>query len=521
MVFISQINASGISPRNLPGTVVLNITNNSQESNITSGTSNGFHYPPAIPIYSSSNSIAPNPFPQVSSDEQIGLTFPQNFASLAYNITATEQDANYSYGPGYLLNGFSNTGYWYQVGLSWDWPGFQGFKMIYAVFTPSGKIVLGPENGYNIPFSGPVNQGDKVGLYLYFYNETVVMYAYDWNTGAYAYETYSSENATYFAGSSFGAGSSQGTFTGLMTEQYHVGQYNGTEQPAIYSIISDGSGLSSGTFWMDEFNSTTHGGGWFACNNLCLIPNTFTNPNQFQSFTSHGAIGTANAYDFISGNSPLILAAPTPSNSTIDQGQSVLLNSIISNVTGGYTYNWLEETPGTSIYSSNSSKVNNINLSLSNWQNSPCGIANNNNAKRTQALVTNTQQVPHIYNCPIFKGDISSKTLAAIPTGIKINNSNITGSLNWAGYAVSESSPTVTSVLGSWIVQPAQPNVNATYSSQWIGIGGFSDSSLIQTGTESDYYNGSAHYDAWYELLPAFEELDEYIEVPGVSSSQL
>src|SRR5208282_654328 len=44
-----------------------------------------------------------------------------------------------------------------------------------------------------------------------------------------------------------------------------------------------------------------------------------------------------------------------------------------------------------------------------------------------------------------------------------------------------------------------------TYSSAWIGVDGFNDSDLIQTGTEEDYYSGSAHYDAWWEILPASE----------------
>lgn len=88
-----------------------------------------------------------------------------------------------------------------------------------------------------------------------------------------------------------------------------------------------------------------------------------------------------------------------------------------------------------------------------------------------------------------------------------------TNSLNWAGYVASSNmkspSATVTSVAGSWIVQNVTGSgQKATYSSQWIGIGGFfsGDSSLIQTGTESDYNGGGAtSYSAWWELLPAAE----------------
>ncbi|EQD79937.1 hypothetical protein B1A_01415, partial [mine drainage metagenome] len=65
----------------------------------------------------------------------------------------------------------------------------------------------------------------------------------------------------------------------------------------------------------------------------------------------------------------------------------------------------------------------------------------------------------------------------------------------------------VTRVSGSWTVQSVSSSSSSTYSSQWIGIGGFfaHDRSLIQTGTESDYSSGSAQYNAWYEMLPASE----------------
>ena len=54
-------------------------------------------------------------------DEQIGATFTQDFTSLAYTVTAIAQTGTDNYGPAYLLNGLGNTGYWYQVGLSYNW----------------------------------------------------------------------------------------------------------------------------------------------------------------------------------------------------------------------------------------------------------------------------------------------------------------------------------------------------------------------------------------------------------------
>ena len=97
-----------------------------------------------------------------------------------------------------------------------------------------------------------------------------------------------------------------------------------------------------------------------------------------------------------------------------------------------------------------------------------------------------------------------------------------TASYNWGGFvaASSMSSPgaVVTAVYGSWIVQTVKSSSSSTYSSQWIGIGGYfsSDASLIQTGTESDSASGSTSYYAWYELLPASEtEITSLTVSPG------
>lgn len=76
-------------------------------------------------------------------------------------------------------------------------------------------------------------------------------------------------------------------------------------------------------------------------------------------------------------------------------------------------------------------------------------------------------------------------------------------SSNWSGYAVSGSG--FTSVSGEWTVQTVTGGRGSTYSSQWIGIDGFNNTSLIQTGTESDVANGRASYHAWWEILPAAE----------------
>jgi peptidase A4-like protein len=87
-------------------------------------------------------------------------------------------------------------------------------------------------------------------------------------------------------------------------------------------------------------------------------------------------------------------------------------------------------------------------------------------------------------------------------------------SSNWSGYATTGTG--LNAATGSWVVQAVSPSRGASYSSQWVGIDGFNNNDLIQTGTESDYYSGRAHYDAWWEILPAAETVIPSITVrPG------
>jgi hypothetical protein len=69
-------------------------------------------------------------------------------------------------------------------------------------------------------------------------------------------------------------------------------------------------------------------------------------------------------------------------------------------------------------------------------------------------------------------------------------------SLNWSGYAVTGTG--YTSVTGHWKVPAVSGSFGPSFSAAWAGIDGFNNGSLIQTGTEQDYYNGAPHYAAWW-----------------------
>ena len=90
----------------------------------------------------------------------------------------------------------------------------------------------------------------------------------------------------------------------------------------------------------------------------------------------------------------------------------------------------------------------------------------------------------------------------------------VTTSSNWSGYAVEQGSnlnaPTtnaVTAVGGTWVV-PSVSGSSTSYSSDWVGIDGFSSSTVEQIGTEEDVVVGrhgavtTSDY-AWYEMYPS------------------
>jgi hypothetical protein len=72
-------------------------------------------------------------------------------------------------------------------------------------------------------------------------------------------------------------------------------------------------------------------------------------------------------------------------------------------------------------------------------------------------------------------------------------------STNWSGYAVAAMPHTVTYVQSSWILPAATA---AGYSASWVGIDGYTSSTVEQIGTESDFLSGKGQYYAWYEMYP-------------------
>jgi hypothetical protein len=87
---------------------------------------------------------------------------------------------------------------------------------------------------------------------------------------------------------------------------------------------------------------------------------------------------------------------------------------------------------------------------------------------------------------------------SAVAGGRVINYSD-----NWSGYAVTGS--TFTTATASWTQNAGTctSGDGETDMSPWVGLDGFSSSTVEQTGTSVDCDGASADYYAWYEMYPA------------------
>ncbi len=83
--------------------------------------------------------------------------------------------------------------------------------------------------------------------------------------------------------------------------------------------------------------------------------------------------------------------------------------------------------------------------------------------------------------------------------------------LNWSGFADTSATSTAddfTNVSGRWTIPavtcPSGPySTTGAYISNWVGIDGFSDSTVEQLGTGAQCYEGALYYYVWYEMFPA------------------
>ncbi len=313
--------------------------------------------------FSQEPSRVPNlaaPANPVSYDEQVGVTFAQNFSALEYNVTAVAFTDN-SVGPGYLVNGLTDQDYWYQVGLSYNWPlqsgGYNaGFSMNYEVFDPN-DVSIYPANGgggIQVFVNGSVNPGDVVLLSLSFSSGNVVMSAFDWQTHAAGLKSYIAHSSNHlFIGLVSSLDNVSHFFTGLMTEQYHSSPYFEAGSPVTYS--STWLALTSAWMWMDEFDPY-NGITIFQGNTTSALPLSKDLGNYF---SSNGTAEIVSTHGLVTGLTPVTFPTATPSQAVPARiGYQVGVPITVSDAAQGGIVRLANLTISTSFGRYNSSSAN-------------------------------------------------------------------------------------------------------------------------------------------------------------------
>lgn len=129
------------------------------------------------------------------------------------------------------------------------------------------------------------------------------------------------------------------------------------------------------------------------------------------------------------------------------------------------------------------------------------------NSKRLSILITLAAlplcaEVPNAYLWPAGVVQLAPHQHGPIIIRERRSDGSVTSD-NWSGYAVTGAKDSFTYAAGSWTIPTVTcPGTATTYSSFWVGIDGYSSSTVEQTGTDSDCDSGTPSYYVWFEFYP-------------------
>jgi len=172
--------------------------------------------------------------PAVTLDDQMAVALTGDSTNLTYTVSAVAQSDANGYGPAYLVNGVTPAGYWYQVGIVYNWVSgslsgyYPGFYFLAQVWSPFGVNLV------NQPAALNIQSGDPVQVSLVISGGTVFMNVSDDQTGSSNSYPANSYGSNSFVGTPF-LGDFLPAFSGVMTEWYHVGNFTGAEQAVNYT----------------------------------------------------------------------------------------------------------------------------------------------------------------------------------------------------------------------------------------------------------------------------------------------
>jgi Peptidase A4 family len=103
----------------------------------------------------------------------------------------------------------------------------------------------------------------------------------------------------------------------------------------------------------------------------------------------------------------------------------------------------------------------------------------------------------------LLVGHSGKPTEANVPAPSNIVK-NQEASFNWAGYvSTSTTAQEYTHVVGTWKVPKSYCNAEQRLTSDWVGLDGWTTSTVEQDGTLNWCFEGTAYYYSWYEMYPA------------------
>ena len=198
-----------------------------------------------VVAYVALNGTCPNPTgqtgltivaaPQTMWDEQASLTMDVNETVLATTVTPTFTQDSEGYGPVYLLNGATDSGYWFQLGIAYDWGASIGYasgaEVITSVFSPGNSITP----VYELLASANVASGDSVTLAMSLKGGCASLSVADASSHLNLWENYSLEDSSRFV-PGLTTPNGNGYFSGLMTEWWHVHPYYGPTGNGMYTL---------------------------------------------------------------------------------------------------------------------------------------------------------------------------------------------------------------------------------------------------------------------------------------------
>jgi Peptidase A4 family len=88
------------------------------------------------------------------------------------------------------------------------------------------------------------------------------------------------------------------------------------------------------------------------------------------------------------------------------------------------------------------------------------------------------------------------------PAGGGRRYSTVVTSSNWSGYAATSTATQFTSVSSSWVQPDGNCSSGDQYAAFWVGLDGYSSSTVEQTGSEVDCVGRTPRYYGWYEMYP-------------------